>query len=119
MTTATELAERRARVAAMTRCGMSAPQIASVLRVTKRTVTRDRTAIGCNRGAPSVPLTDDERRRAATLLDEGCSYVEAARTIGRGHKALRKAFPGHTWTHQQCGQQAAIVRYFNRLGVSA
>lgn len=113
------IAERQDRVAAMTRCGISASDIAACLRITKRTVTRDRRAAGCNVSGPGIPLTEAEIARAAELLADGCSYHEVARTLGRGPKAIKHRFPGLSWTPHQISAHAATIRNLNRLKAHA
>lgn len=42
-------------------------------------------------------LSDDEAARAEELLDDGCSYREAARTLGVTAATLLRRFPGRGW----------------------
>jgi IS30 family transposase len=107
-----ELAQdRRARVVELTRAGHSATQIADILSITKRTVTRIRSDEGVAQAAAAEPLTADEITRAAALLDDGCSYYEVGRTLGRHDTTIRKHFPGRGWTRTQCGQLTALNRW--------
>ena len=111
------LLERRQRVATMTRQGLSATEIATALRVTPRTVVRDRQATGCAKpcNAREKRLRSDELQRAEQLLNDGCSYADVARTLGRSPQAIRYHFPGRGWTFIQCGQYAMTVRHLNTL----
>lgn len=57
-----------------------------------------------------MTLSLDQRRQARTLLDEGCSIRETARTIGASRTAVGEAFPGRGWTYAQAGQFRAATR---------
>lgn len=109
------ITERRERVAELTRRGFSAEKIAEELRVTTRTVQRDRTAMGIARPFTGIPLTDDEIRRARDLLDGGCSVSEVARTLGRSDNTLHKHFPGRAWTRAQVAEHLTTVRRWRHL----
>lgn len=89
-----------ANVAAMTRRGYTAVQIAAHLRISPRTVIRYRAATGTTR-PPPTPLTDQQLRRARQLLEDGASYCETARTIGCAYQTLTRRFPGYGWTQAQ------------------
>lgn len=102
--------ERRAQVAAMTRLGMTAAQIADALKVAERTVERDRAAAGLSR-PPAPRLNVDELARARALIDDGCSHSEAARTLGVHQTTVSRYFPGRGWTYTQAGHHAATVRW--------
>lgn len=118
MTAPTELVERRDRVAVMTRQGRSAPEIAAILGVTERTVIRDRVATGCARPVTWRTLTAEDLQLAQQLLDDGCSVVEVARTVGCSADTIHKHFPGRGWTlAQRCDYIAAIHRA-RKVGMS-
>jgi hypothetical protein len=108
--------ERRARVIELTRQGHSASAIAAFTGITKRSVTRIRSDMGVAQPPSGLPLTDDEMRRAAELLDDGCSYGETARTLGRNCETIRRHFPGRGWTRAEC---AEIASAFGRLAAIA
>lgn len=110
MTTPEDIAHRRQRVANLTLDGRTVADIAATLGVTPRTVERDRTALGLVK--PKPPRLDDaEIATAATLLDEGCSYEEVGRTLGRSARHLQRRLPGHSWTKEQVGQWAMFMRH--------
>lgn len=94
--------ERLPRVLAMTREGVSAKQIALELGVSARTIHRDRAVLGVAQQAPER-LTRELHELAHRLLEDGCSYREVARTVGRSDVQIRRAFPGYGWTGQQSG----------------
>lgn len=62
--------------------------------------------------APRYKLTDEEKRRAAELLDDGVSYREVARTIGRSASVICRRFPGRGWTVEQVAERASLDRRF-------
>jgi DNA-binding NarL/FixJ family response regulator len=104
-----EIRARRDRVAEMTRNGLTAPQIAEELRVTERTVVRDRVELGCAQ-PPRPKLTEDELRIAAEMLDDGCPYTEVAQTLGRSTTTMAARFPGKGLTHAEMGMYNAARR---------
>ncbi|GAA3962917.1 helix-turn-helix domain-containing protein [Gordonia caeni] len=110
VTTREEAAHRRQRVATLSREGHQIADIAAALGVTPRTVQRDRATLGLVK--PTPPRLDDtELAHAATLLDDGCSYQEVARTLGRSATPLRRRLPGRGWTKKQGGQWGMFIRY--------
>jgi transposase len=90
-----EIIERNERIAALTRARWSAAQIAAELGVTTRTVQRARGRRGVARPA-TRPMNEIEMRRAAAMLDDGASYGEVARTLGRSLITIRRWFPGRS-----------------------
>lgn len=84
-------------VAEYTRHGLSASQIATILRVTERSVRRSRRRLGIAQN-PAALLSADERARAAALLQDGCSYSDVAATLGRTPRTISRNFPGYGWT---------------------
>lgn len=105
--------DRDARIATLTRQGMSAAQIAVRVGVTKRTVCRARRRTGTSLGEAQVPMSPEETRRVESLLDDGCSLAEALRTIGRaGTGSIRRRFAGRAWTKQQIAAHAALIRKY-------
>lgn len=111
MTTATEVqaaaAARRDRIIEYTRKGFSASLIADIEKVTPRSVFRIRHQTGMSQGGPPKPLTEDELATAASMLDDGCSIAEVARTLGRHYPTLAKYFPGRGWSKEDAARFAA------------
>lgn len=103
--------ERRARVVELTRQGYSATQIADIIGITRRSVTRIRSDAGIAQQIDVVPLTEDERRSAAALLDDGCSISEVARTLGRCDTTIHKHFPGRGWAKGEGSRLACFNRW--------
>lgn len=99
-----------AEIAALTKAGKTAPQIAEQLGITARTVTRARVRLGIAQPARPM-LTGKQIAAAFALLEDGCSYKEAARTVGTSISALSNRFPDHGWTRRQGGEFGAMIRW--------
>ncbi|QDH91840.1 helix-turn-helix DNA-binding domain protein [Mycobacterium phage Phrappuccino] len=93
--------ERRRLVVAMTRDGHSIREIAEVLDLTPRSVQRHRHDAGITRPPNNDPLTAEECATARALLEDGASYREVARTLGRSAVTLRRRLPGYGWDREQ------------------
>ena len=107
--------EATERVAELTRQGLSAPVIAEMLGVSTRTVQRARQRAGVSQPA-SNPFSDDEKRRAQAMLDDGASMGEVARTLGRSRTPLLRCFGEYPrWTPAQIAEAAALGRAMARL----
>lgn len=105
--------EERARVIELTHRGWSSGQIAQELNTTPRTVCRIRHNAGCK--AATNPLTEDELSIAAAMLDDGASYAEVGRTIGRPLETVRNRFPGRGWTRAQTHEFNRFRKQFGAL----
>lgn len=86
--------ERRERVVALTRQGMSAVAIADKMDITTQTVVRDRLACGIAKTSHKR-IADEERPAIKALLEDGCPYSEVARTFGYTDTTIKKHFPGY------------------------
>jgi DNA-binding CsgD family transcriptional regulator len=78
---------------------MTDRQIANRLDVSAKVVQRVRAANGLGRNRH--PLTDEQRARAQSLLADGASQAEVARSVGCSKEQIRRAFPGQCWTTEQ------------------
>ena len=107
-------AERRDRVAELTRQGLTAGTIAEILSISKRSVQRHRSQRGVTQ-PPAVHMTAEELLRAKEMLEDGASCREVARTLGRTHGTILKRFPEYKWTKTQRLQQATLGRQMSRL----
>ena len=107
-------AERRDRVAELTRQGLTAGTIAEILGITKRSVQRHRSERGVTQ-PPAVHMTDRELLRAKEMLEDGASCREVARTLGRTHCTILNRFPEYKWTRSQAVQQSVLGRQMSRL----
>ena len=111
-----DIEERRERVAAMTRQGHTARHIAVALGVTERTVGRDRAAMGVAQPVP-IPVTEAQMSRAYTLLVDGCSYADAARTVGLHPRTVIHHLPGYGWTPEYVREWARFIQQSGRVAL--
>lgn len=107
------IAQRREHVAELTRNGYSTNQIAVIVGTTPRTVVRLRAAAGVSKPSAGPPMTDAEIARAKALLDDGCSYREVARTLGRAEGTIARRFPGRGWPKGLGASIAQFERWAN------
>lgn len=108
------LERRRERVVELTREGHTAPTIADILGCSVRTVQRIRTERGVSQALQFSPMTPDELAQAQRLLEDGCSYGEVARTLGRTHNTIARHFPGSGWSRGGGAWLSQEHRYWNR-----
>lgn len=101
------------RVVAMTRQGVPTREIAAILGVCERTITRIRVQAGCAR--KYQPITPENLKLARNLLEDGASYSEVARTIGCSHERLSTRFPGYGMSSSGGGQMKALMDEMHRL----
>ena len=107
--------ERLTLIRTLTRPGFTAQEIAVRLCVTQRTVCRYRAKAGVYEVGPNTPITEDELLKAKELLEDGASYQEVSRTLGRTSGAICRKFPGYSWTKRQAVNYRAMVGAFNQL----
>lgn len=104
----------RDRIITLARYGYTTAEIADHLGCSARTVQRHRSAAGV--GTLKVPnLSADEVARAAELLDDGASYRETARTLGRGVSQIIARFPGRGWTRDQINEYRVMKKQLEAL----
>lgn len=101
---------RRQQVVEMTRQGLTAVQIGFALGITERSVVRHRRAAGVSLRSLADPMTPEELERAQQLLDDGCSYAEVGRTLGRAARTLRNHFPNQGWDEETMREHLAALR---------
>lgn len=101
---------RRDRVERLTRNGLTANEIAVQLRVTQRTVVRDRRARGVSLAGPADRMRPDEIEQAIALLDDGCSYFDVSNTIGRSFQAVKRNCPGYELSKAERAKRSAFGR---------
>ena len=109
-----DIEERRDRVAAMTRQKRTTRQIAKALGVTGRTINRDRAATGIAQPSP-IPVTEAQINLARTLLIDGCSYADAARTVGLSPTTVIHHLPGYGWTPEYVREWARFIQQSERV----
>lgn len=110
-----ELNERRSRVAALSRQRLTVEQIARCVGTTPRTVARDREKLGL--ANPPKPLSENEILHVKHLLEDGASYCEAARSVGRPNSRdhLARLFPGYVLNRQQAAERSVLARQAKRI----
>lgn len=92
--------------------GRSAAQIATIMNVTTRTVTRWRKQTGTSTTGTVVKLPQETRQQARDLVEAGCSFAEAARTVGVTPATIRRWFPDAiAWTKNQAGEYRQILQF--------
>lgn len=94
----------------MSRQGMLVKTIADKLHISQRTVERYRDRTN-TKAFEHKPLTEAELARAKELLEDGASYADVGRTIGRSPHAIRKRIPGYSWPLSQCSQLGLAMRW--------
>jgi DNA-binding CsgD family transcriptional regulator len=97
-------------VVRMTKQGYSTRQIATVLGMTERSVTRYRKRAGITQGKPGVPPTAEQLELAAQLFEDGCSIAEVARTLGFSTSTIARYFPGRGWSPAETHAYIATLR---------
>jgi hypothetical protein len=110
-----ELAERRERIAELARNGWDDTRIARELALSTRTVLRYRHRLGLPVREQSPRLSASEIDAAQRLLDDGCSYGEVARTLGRCRATITKHFPGYEMSPAEGGRIAQLTVMWNRF----
>jgi hypothetical protein len=86
------------KVVRLTLEGRSAREIAELVGCSQRQVVRIRKAMGVGKPAV-VPMSDEELAMAESMLDDGCSIGEVARTLGRPRGGgLHKKYKGRGWS---------------------
>jgi IS30 family transposase len=101
-----DMTERDDAIIRLTRAGESAPAIAARLGICERTVQRVRVRAGIS-PPPVSRFTPDEIRLAESLLADGASYGEVARTLGRHQTVVRNKFPNHSAWASSSGVELA------------
>lgn len=120
-----QLAQRRAasiaqrcnwdEIARLTKAGRSIGEIADLTGCTRRTVSRVRNRLLLSK-PPSLPYSEEEKRLALALLEDGCPYTEVARTLNRSPQRLGEKFPGYGMpTPEDALEYGRNLRAFERL----
>lgn len=95
---------RLADVSELTQRGYSLTQISNKLDISPRTVLRYRRKAGFGNPCPPRPFSPEEVARVEELLEDGCSFSECARTVGRDVKTLGVRFRGKSkWDAHSAG----------------
>lgn len=83
---------------------------------------RAKRALGLS--ANNLSKVDDETLdRVREMLEDGCSHMEIALTLGIAATTIKKYFPGTAWTHEQVGEHNSALKKYqhatkqNHIGV--
>lgn len=96
----TNVSARAERIRVLTLLGATRQEIADELDIATATVSRVRRKLGMQIRNPG-PYAEEVFDRALTLLDDGASYAEVARTLGVSAWSIAHRFPGRGWTQHQ------------------
>lgn len=107
-----EIRLRWEQVVFLTRRGLTAPVIAERLGVSTATVYRVRRLrdVHTMRQQRMRRFTAEEDALCRRMLEDGASYSEVARTVGRHREVINRRYPGLGWTRQQCGEWTTMIR---------
>ena len=96
------------------RAGYTISDQAYFLDVSTRTVQRLWARLGLQ--APVVGYYGPEvKAEAETMLDEGCSFAETARSLGVAESTVQRWFPGRGWTQKQTAEHRGLLRRHKQL----
>ena len=104
--------ELRDRVVELKCRGASTSVIIDATGVGERTIYRILRDAGM--GKDPNYMSQDEVDRAREMLEDGASYMEVARTLGRSHSTIKRNLPGYTWSPEQAGEFAWSIRILKR-----
>jgi IS30 family transposase len=107
-----KIAANRAEVDRLTKLGWSAAEISDAVGITKRSVVRNRRALGIS-GRVGRPFSDDEHERILSMLEDGVSLAEIGRTIGRSTDVLWCRYKGMSRASNGCGS----IKLRRKLGL--
>lgn len=62
------------------------------------------------------PFTEADARTAEALLEDGASYREVARTLGRNQSIICRHFPGRGWSDETKREAARTQQKMRRRG---
>lgn len=102
------IAERRREVLRLQAEGLTNREIASRLGVHRSSIWRDTQAL--KSPTPNRRIRPPEVwEKVERLLDDGCSALEAARTVGVTVQAVLAHFPGRGWTPAQSNEHRRVL----------
>jgi hypothetical protein len=95
----------------LTRAGHSARDIAAIMSISLRSVTRNRARAGLTAGyVRAREPSEDELLAAKRMLVGGASYNEVAKSVGGFNASTwRKHWPGFGWSHAEAGRHGKTV----------
>lgn len=95
--------------------GVSVPEMASRLGVSKKTVQRWRRETGRTPQPVSpyagYPVSPDRLAAAERLLEDGAPVIEVVRTLGMHERTVRAHFPHRVrWSQSDAGRHSSVLR---------
>ncbi len=106
--------KRRDLVAKMTRLGVPGPIIAAHLGVSVRTVSRARRERDCAKPLPTE-ISEADLAVAQQMLEDGATYSEVSRTLGRDTRVWKRRFPGFDCPPERTGELSMLARTLNKI----
>lgn len=91
--------------------GLTNRQISEHVGGTPNSIGVIRRKNGQGRPGANQKMTEAEISRARELLEDGASYKEVGRTLGRHYNTIRFHLPGYGWTYKESGQFGMMMRY--------
>ena len=88
--------------------GYSNLEIADLLEVSDRTVLRWKALAGVDK-MRYTHLTPSQEEFALTLLEDGASVQEVARTLEVDWGVIDRRFPGHSWSKSESGSWGYFI----------
>lgn len=97
--------------------GLASQEIADRLGITRRTVLRRRVRLGVARHTPGTTWrpTPEWEAQARTLLEDGASLREIARTLHCDRATVTRRFKGMGWTLNEAGSHSQTMRRANEI----
>lgn len=86
--------------------GLARKTVAAICGVSEKTLYRHIPATL----RPQKHYSEREKQRARELLDDGCSFLEVARTLGCSNTSVAAWYPGAGWTKRQGAEFGAAIR---------
>lgn len=101
--------ERIEAIAHLLRSGLRNNEVVRSLGVPYWQVSQVRRRIGLPM-RPLRPVTTGELEQARRLLEDGASYGEVERTLGRAPNTFRRLLPGYAWNREQIAEWQRTMR---------
>lgn len=103
------VAARDAEIKELLDQGLHASQVALQMGITERTVLRAKKRLGMPIRKMAPPMSVEEIGFARALLEDGASYNEVARTLGRDLKTISARFRGLSQCTPRTGAEVRMM----------
>lgn len=108
-----DVRERDKRILELTQRNVPIRLIAEQLGIHERSVMRARNRMNMAKPSPRR-FTAEEIAQVESMLADGCSIAEVARTIGRHPATVWNRWPHRGWTNVQCGEWSVLMSKVRR-----